>query len=286
MSSTHKWIAGRVAAIVVSAVLGYTLGHRETARSGEASASKNESAQGERKVLYWHDPMKPDVKFDKPGKSPFMDMDLQPVYADEAPGGGVRISSAVTQSLGVRSVEVKLGVFDQRVDAVGTVEEGLAMLQRATEQCPDFAENHLAYAKALVKDEQYAEARAEDPIRLVFRKLIQGQRRSANEVPREPQDRIPCAAHVAFMELAPGHCAPRDRAERDDRIDLGALTKNAERVSIGEHKLVCGELRVLDRRRHVEQHVTLDVDVPGDGEVHSHGNVGVCARLQLLGAQR
>jgi len=36
-----------------------------------------------RKVLYWHDPMVPGQKFDKPGKSPFMDMELVPVYADE-----------------------------------------------------------------------------------------------------------------------------------------------------------------------------------------------------------
>ena len=34
-------------------------------------------------MLFWYDPMKPDVKFDKPGKSPFMDMDLVPKYADE-----------------------------------------------------------------------------------------------------------------------------------------------------------------------------------------------------------
>jgi len=45
--------------------------------------------------------------------------------------------------------------------AVGTVDEGLKLLQRATEECSDFAENHLAYAKALLKDEQYAEARAQ-----------------------------------------------------------------------------------------------------------------------------
>lgn len=32
-------------------------------------------------VLYWYDPMKPDVHFDKPGPSPFMDMDLVPKYA-------------------------------------------------------------------------------------------------------------------------------------------------------------------------------------------------------------
>ncbi|WP_256738012.1 heavy metal-binding domain-containing protein, partial [Paraburkholderia fungorum] len=34
-------------------------------------------------VLYWHDPMVPNQHFDKPGKSPFMNMQLEPVYADE-----------------------------------------------------------------------------------------------------------------------------------------------------------------------------------------------------------
>src|SRR5207247_8378022 len=38
-----------------------------------------------RKVLYWYDPMKPEVHFDHPGKSPFMDMQLEPKYAEEAP---------------------------------------------------------------------------------------------------------------------------------------------------------------------------------------------------------
>ncbi len=33
-----------------------------------------------RKVLYWHDPMVPGQRFDKPGKSPFMNMMLEPVY--------------------------------------------------------------------------------------------------------------------------------------------------------------------------------------------------------------
>jgi hypothetical protein len=40
-------------------------------------------AAAERKVLYWYDPMVPTQKFDKPGKSPYMDMDLVPKYADE-----------------------------------------------------------------------------------------------------------------------------------------------------------------------------------------------------------
>ncbi|MEO6624700.1 MAG: efflux RND transporter periplasmic adaptor subunit, partial [Burkholderiaceae bacterium] len=35
-----------------------------------------------KQVLYYHDPMVPGNKFDKPAKSPFMDMMLVPVYAD------------------------------------------------------------------------------------------------------------------------------------------------------------------------------------------------------------
>lgn len=34
-------------------------------------------------VLYWYDPMVADKKFDKPGKSPFMDMQLVPKYKEE-----------------------------------------------------------------------------------------------------------------------------------------------------------------------------------------------------------
>lgn len=41
------------------------------------------AAEQQRKVLFWYDPMYPNTRFDKPGKSPFMDMDLVPKYADE-----------------------------------------------------------------------------------------------------------------------------------------------------------------------------------------------------------
>ena len=35
-------------------------------------------------VVYWYDPMVPDQHFDKPGKSPFMDMQLVPKFAPGA----------------------------------------------------------------------------------------------------------------------------------------------------------------------------------------------------------
>ena len=68
-----------------------------------------------KKVLYWHDPMVPGQKFDKPGKSPFMDMDLVPVYAEGGSDEGtVTISARVQQNLGVRTAEVTRGRWRRR----------------------------------------------------------------------------------------------------------------------------------------------------------------------------
>ena len=78
-----------------------------------------------RKILYWHDPMVPSQKFDKPGKSPFMDMQLVPVYADaggdKGEGGGVAVSARVQQSLGVRTGEVVEGTLATQVATVGSI---------------------------------------------------------------------------------------------------------------------------------------------------------------------
>ncbi len=103
--------------------------------SGPIAAGGNAqttSATG-KKVLYWHDPMVPAQKFDKPGKSPFMDMQLVPVYADgDGDEGSVTISPRVQQNLGVRTAEVTMGTLAPVVEAVGTVaynERDLVVLQ-------------------------------------------------------------------------------------------------------------------------------------------------------------
>ncbi|STE87746.1 cation efflux system protein [Escherichia coli] len=55
-------------------------------------------------------PMYPNTRFDKPGKSPFMDMDLVPKYADEeSSASGVRIDPTQTQNLGVKTATVTRG---------------------------------------------------------------------------------------------------------------------------------------------------------------------------------
>ena len=79
------------------------------------SSEKTENSASERKVLFWYDPMKPDVKFDKPGKSPFMDMDLVPKYADEnanKSSAGIRIDPTQVQNLGLKTQKVTRGTLN------------------------------------------------------------------------------------------------------------------------------------------------------------------------------
>ncbi|MDP9123174.1 MAG: efflux RND transporter periplasmic adaptor subunit [Pseudomonadota bacterium] len=80
------------------------------------------AATNDKKVLYWHDPMVPGQRFDKPGKSPFMDMQLVPVYADEAGSTGVQVNPAVQQNLGLRTAVVRRVDVASSFDAVGTVQ--------------------------------------------------------------------------------------------------------------------------------------------------------------------
>jgi len=86
-----------------------------------------------KKVMYWHDPMAPGQRFDKPGKSPFMDMPLVPVYEEsDADTSTVSISPRVQQNLGVRTAEVKRGSLATTVEAVGSVaynERDVAVVQ-------------------------------------------------------------------------------------------------------------------------------------------------------------
>lgn len=116
--SNRRWLAVVIAALVVGVALGYIVSQQ---RTGDAAAQPAASDKEGRKVLYWHDPMVPGQKFDKPGKSPFMDMDLVPVYADEAGESGVRINPTVAQNLGIRLGTVEKAVLRQQLNAVGNV---------------------------------------------------------------------------------------------------------------------------------------------------------------------
>lgn len=94
-------------------------------------------------VLYWYDPMVPGQKFDKPGKSPFMDMQLEPKYADEGGGSeaaGVTISSQTTQNLGVRLEKVATRSFGESLSAIGRIEPDERRVYAVQTRIPGFVE--------------------------------------------------------------------------------------------------------------------------------------------------
>ncbi|AMO24588.1 efflux RND transporter periplasmic adaptor subunit [Ramlibacter solisilvae] len=118
MKRTH--VAAAVLVAVGLAAGGFMAGQHFGAPTERVARATEQ--QGERKVLYWHDPMVPGPRFDKPGKSPFMDMPLVPVYADEQNETGVKVSPGVQQNLGIRTATVTRAQVASSFDAIGTVQ--------------------------------------------------------------------------------------------------------------------------------------------------------------------
>jgi Cu(I)/Ag(I) efflux system membrane fusion protein len=121
------------ALVVVAGAGGYGL-----AKLASKPAMPGASADA-RKILYWYDPMVPAQHFDKPGKSPFMDMELVPKYAGDADAtgteAGVRIDPATAQNLGLRTVEAKQGVLAGSLTATGVIDfnqRDVAVIQART----------------------------------------------------------------------------------------------------------------------------------------------------------
>ena len=119
-TSAARWRAGIMAAVLIAGGGCYWLGQR-----GDSQAPAEGTTEG-RKALYYYDPMFPNQKFDKPGKSPFMDMQLEPKYADEASGSGsgpgVTVDPAARQSLGIRVVAAEMGSLAATFDVNGTID--------------------------------------------------------------------------------------------------------------------------------------------------------------------
>jgi len=85
--------------------------YAEDNASQSASATSASEPGGERKILFWYDPMHPAYKSDKPGIAPDCGMQLVPKYADDEtakmPAGAVRIASDKQQLIGVRTATVE-----------------------------------------------------------------------------------------------------------------------------------------------------------------------------------
>lgn len=140
--STHKFkqvaILVLVAALAAGAGVWWARREAGTNATGamkpvDASTSHSVDAK---KPLYWYDPMYPQQHFDAPGKSPFMDMQLVPKYANETVGAGeapgVTIDAATSQNLGMRLATVTRGTVAMDIAASGVLafnERDVAIVQ-------------------------------------------------------------------------------------------------------------------------------------------------------------
>lgn len=122
-------------------MLGGATGWWLALRNGQPAinhATASPSAEPERKILYWYDPMMPRQHFDQPGKSPFMDMELIAKYADsptdaaEAKAPELSIDPVVSASIGIRLATVSRLPLSRQIEVSGLMafnERDLAVVQ-------------------------------------------------------------------------------------------------------------------------------------------------------------
>jgi Cu(I)/Ag(I) efflux system membrane fusion protein len=98
-------------------------GKSENGSAAKGDSTAVASSKGERKVLYWYDPMSPTIHFDHPGKSPTMDMDLVPMYADQMDNNPnvIRVDPAMVQNIGVVTAPVERRRLTRTINTYGVV---------------------------------------------------------------------------------------------------------------------------------------------------------------------
>ena len=235
----QKLIVRAVAAVFAAGVLlgaGYVAGtHRaatDTAMASAAVATPSATATATadkvdpktgRKVLYWHDPMVPNQHFDKPGKSPFMDMALQPVFADEGGSSGIKVDATLQQNLGIRYATVVRQDTAEGFDAIGTTQFDESMADVVQSRVTGYI------------DHLYASA---------------------------PMQRVAKGAPIASL-FVPDWLAPQEEylALRRGGMDAGLLA--AARARMQALSIPDGLIASLDRTGKAQTHVTLSAQQAG-----------------------
>lgn len=115
--SLRLWVPVAIGALA----LGIAIGANWHLVADTATSAPHPVKQ-EPKVLYWYDPMVPDKHFDKPGKSPFMDMELVPKYAESgATVNTLQVDPVQVQNLGMRKTKVTRMPLHPQHDLPGTL---------------------------------------------------------------------------------------------------------------------------------------------------------------------
>lgn len=92
-----------------------------------AGCGKKDTAQSERKVLYYQSAMHPWIKSDKPGRCTVCGMELTPIYEGEsgidAGGDMISLSETSVRVLNVQTTEVRTQALAKSLTVAGTIEQ-------------------------------------------------------------------------------------------------------------------------------------------------------------------
>src|SRR4051795_13328823 len=101
--------------VVAALAASYGLGRR---------GSHAPTGKPERRVLYYHDPMHPSYRSDRPGIAPDCSMALTPVYADDVSSGPapVRVDSAQATAIGLSTEAARTETGTGEIRTVGRVQ--------------------------------------------------------------------------------------------------------------------------------------------------------------------
>jgi membrane fusion protein, copper/silver efflux system len=107
---------------------------------------------GGRRILYYHDPMHPAYRSDKPGIAPDCGMQLEPVYADDgtgasraegvsAPPGSIQVGAEQQQLIGVRVEAVAQAPIEHHVRILGRVAASDSRIYKVNAPADGLVEN-------------------------------------------------------------------------------------------------------------------------------------------------
>ena len=122
--STRVLVVATLCSLALGVAIGF--GWQHLYESSTATPPRDDGVgevEQEPKVLYWYDPMVPDQHFDKPGPSPFMDMDLVPKYATQSSQEpGLTIDANLVQNLGMRTAKVQRMAAQAELEVTGSLQ--------------------------------------------------------------------------------------------------------------------------------------------------------------------
>lgn len=155
----------RRVALTLCLLLAPPMAHAQHQHAG--ATAQPPAATGERKALYWYDPMHPQYRSNKPGTAPDCGMELVPMYADGAAGqadhapGTVQISAEKQQLTGIRTAAVERRTLTQSVHTIGIVQADESRLHKIHTKFPGWIDK-------LFIDFTGQAVRAGDPILAIY----------------------------------------------------------------------------------------------------------------------